>query len=246
MDQDHWIEGFTTVVPILVALQDEGVDVWRPVHVERRANGLYRIVTGDPDATIEEWEFPSGSVVRCEQRSFDGEAHLVAVALAAGSHLMSQEEDLTKIVVDLPHHWATGGESMWARQVGEDLYEVRNVPFYAYGLNFGDVIRAIEPAPDKKPVVLELVTASGHETLRVRFTDAVAEADRPELLRELHRHQAYFEGANCSYFAIDVEPEGDYAAVRAQLDEWDADGLLEYETCEARVPGSFDDRPDNG
>ena len=40
-----------------------------------------------------------------------------------------------------------------------------------------------------------------------------------------------------------VEPEGDYAAVRAQLDEWEAAGLLEYETCEARVLGSFDDRP---
>lgn len=157
----------------------------------------------------------------------------------------TETEDLTKIVVDLPNHWATGGESMWALSLGDDLFGVRNVPFYAYGLNFGDVVRAVEPSPDKKPVALELVMASGHQTLRVSIADAIAEPERPELLRRLNQHSAYFEGANASYYSIDVEPEGDYAAVRAQLDEWETSGLLEYETSEARVPGSFDDRPDD-
>jgi len=156
---------------------------------------------------------------------------------------MSHDDDLTKIVVDLPNHWATGGESMWAHPLGEDLFEVRNVPFYAYGLNFLDIVRAVEPSPDNKPVILELVKSSGHQTLRVSFNDTIIESERPELLRRLNAHRAYFEGANPGYFAIDVEPAGDYAAVRAQLDEWEAAGLLEYETCEARVPGSFDDRP---
>ena len=158
---------------------------------------------------------------------------------------MGSDEDLTKIVVDLPHHWATRGESIWGQPLGNDLYEVRNVPFYAYGLNFGDVVRAIEPSSDQKPVAVEVVEASGHQPLRVSFTNTLADKDRPELLRELNVHRAYFEGANASYFAIDVQPEGDYAAVRAQLDDWEGRGLLGYETCEARVPGSFDDRPDD-
>lgn len=156
---------------------------------------------------------------------------------------MSEDDDLTKVVVDLPHHWATGGESMWARSLGDDLFEVRNVPFYAYGLNFLDVVRAVEPSPDNKAAALELGKASGHQTLRVSFTDALPEPERPELLRRLNEHHASFEGANPRYFAIDVEPNGNYAAVRAQLDEWQEGGLLDYETCEARVPGSFDDRP---
>jgi hypothetical protein len=156
---------------------------------------------------------------------------------------MSQDDDLTKIVVDLPDHWATGGESMWAAPLGDDLFEVRNVPFYAYGLNFLDIVRAVEPSPSKKPVVSELVKSGGHNTLRVSFTDALPESERPELLRRLNDHRAYFEGANSGYFAIDVGPDGDYVAVRSQLDEWAEAGLLQYETCEARVPGSFDDRP---
>ena len=82
LDQDHWTEGFSTLVSVLVELRDEGVDVWRPVHAERLADGSYRIVTENPDPEDEHWAFPTGAIVRCEERTFDGEARLVAVALA--------------------------------------------------------------------------------------------------------------------------------------------------------------------
>jgi hypothetical protein len=157
---------------------------------------------------------------------------------------MSADEELTKIVVDLPNHWATGGEGMWAKSLGKDLYEIRNVPFHAYGLNFGDVVRAREPAPDKKPLVSELVRPSGHRTLRVFFKESVAEPARLELLQSLGGLKASFEGATTRHFAIDIEPEGDYAAVCDRLAEWEAQGLLEYETCEQRAPGRFDDGPE--
>lgn len=47
---------------------------------------------------------------------------------------MAQEE-LTKVHVDLPHNAEAGGEAMWAKPLGDDLYELRNNPFYAHGLN---------------------------------------------------------------------------------------------------------------
>ena len=82
LDRDHWTEGFSTLVPVLVELLDEGTRVWRPVHAEQLADGSYRIVTENPDPEDEDWEFPTGSVVLCEERTFEGELHLVAVALA--------------------------------------------------------------------------------------------------------------------------------------------------------------------
>jgi hypothetical protein len=157
---------------------------------------------------------------------------------------MTSDEALTKIVVDLPNHWATGGEGMWAKHLGQDLYEIRNVPFHSYGLNFGDVVRAVEPAPDKKPVVAEVVRPSGHRTLRVFFAESVAEASRLELLRSLDDLQASFERATERHFALDIEPEGDYQAVCARLAKWEGEGLLEYETCEQRAVGRFDDGPE--
>ena len=80
-----------------------------------------------------------------------------------------ENEKLTKVYVDLPNHWATGGESMWAVDLGDDLYEIRNVPFYAYNLNVGDVVFATADSPDLKPEVRRVVRRSGHRTMRLFF-----------------------------------------------------------------------------
>ena len=132
---------------------------------------------------------------------------------------------------------------MCACSLGDDLYEVRNIPFYAYGLNFLDVVRAVSSSEDLKPEIVELVRPSGHSTFRVIFMDKRSEEQRCELLRQLNSLNAYFEGATPGHYAIDVEPEADYEAVRSQLDAWEAEGILDYETCEARSPGSFDADP---
>lgn len=62
---------------IYVALLGEGVDVWRPVAAVRVAEGLYRIV-GAPADDTENWQFPTGTLVRCKLREFEGGTHLVA------------------------------------------------------------------------------------------------------------------------------------------------------------------------
>ena len=51
---------------------------------------------------------------------------------------------------------------------------------------------------------------------------------------------ASLERATARYLAIDIDPAGNLAAVRAMLDGLENAGILAYETTEARVPGSFD------
>lgn len=66
-----------------VALPDELVDVWRPVKASLMAPGLYRLDEyPNYDPTLERWEFPPGSTVRCESRELDGQTRLVAVSFA--------------------------------------------------------------------------------------------------------------------------------------------------------------------
>ena len=154
------------------------------------------------------------------------------------------EEDLTKVHIDLPNHWATNGESLWAEDLGSDLYRIRNVPFYAYGLSFFDVVRATPDSPDWKPEVREIVRPSGHKTLRLLFADSVDRDKQVELLESLNAYKAYYERATDIRVAIDIEPEGSYEDVCNRVWEWENAGLLEYETCEARVEGSFDDVPE--
>lgn len=155
---------------------------------------------------------------------------------------MSDDEDsLTKVHIDLPHHWATGGESLWALPLGDDLYELRNAPFYAYGLNWGDVVRAYSEDTDLKPEVREVVNTSGHRTLRVFFGDELNQERQNEILSSLQYLDLSWERATDKFVAIDVHPSSDYQAVCDKLWELEKKGRLSYETCEAREPGSFDD-----
>jgi len=149
-------------------------------------------------------------------------------------------EILTKVHVDLPNNEDVGGESLWAEDLGENLYRIRNVPFHAYGLNFHDVVFAKSESEELKPSVLRVHKPSGHKTLRVIFTDKSSKEERIAKLKELNEYKAYHENADGTLFAIDIEAGGDYEAICDILYEWENQGILSYETCEARIEGSFD------
>ena len=68
---------------IYVALVHEGTTVWRPVAARPLGSELFRIVSENPEPNDEQWEFVSGSTVRCERRDFGGHSELVATSAAA-------------------------------------------------------------------------------------------------------------------------------------------------------------------
>lgn len=156
---------------------------------------------------------------------------------------MSQDDDLVKVHLDLPNHWWFKGESLWARPLGGDLYEIQNVPFCAYGLNCRDVVRAVPVNADEKPEVREVVRRSGNRTLRISFHELTKTQQSP-LLDSLEAMGTWVERANDSFVCVNLPPEADYDAVCTFLDGQETQGVLEYETCEERVPGSFDDAPE--
>jgi hypothetical protein len=67
---------------VYVALYDEGVDVWRPVLVERVGTDLLRL--NGPVPPSECWQFAPGEIVRCEYRELLGGLFLVAVESVSG------------------------------------------------------------------------------------------------------------------------------------------------------------------
>ncbi len=154
------------------------------------------------------------------------------------------DEDLEKVYVDLPGHWHFEGESLWAKPVGDDLYEIRNVPFGAYGLNYGDVVRAVSRGPDLKPEVREVVKSSGRRTLRAFFPDLVQE-DQTTYLKELQGLGVEVERDDEKFVAIDIPPEVDYDSIFDYLEDLEGRDVLEFETCEMRVEGSFTSAPES-
>ena len=66
-------------VKIFVYLLEEGTDAWRPTEAVSIGDGLFKILPApDYDPEDEVWEFPPGSVVRCETRQGDSGEYIVA------------------------------------------------------------------------------------------------------------------------------------------------------------------------
>jgi hypothetical protein len=77
----------TATVQIFVYMPDEVVDTWRPVDAGVVAPGIYRILSPDPAPEDEEWQFHSGDLVCCEERTLaDGTVGLVAISSAKPSN----------------------------------------------------------------------------------------------------------------------------------------------------------------
>ncbi|HWT20015.1 MAG TPA: DUF4265 domain-containing protein [Variovorax sp.] len=153
--------------------------------------------------------------------------------------MKEESTNLTEVHLDLPNHWWRKGESLWARPLGDDLYEIENVPFCAYGLNYGDVVRAVAASPDLKPEVQSVVSHGGNQTLRVIFK--VPREEQGTFIGAIEAMRAEIERADSTFICINIPPVADFAAIREYLDEQGVSGTLAYETCEARVAGSFDD-----
>jgi len=169
-------------------------------------------------------------------------AHVERYALKS---MVDEEQSLTKVHIDLPNHWAIDGESLWALPLGEDLYEIRNTPFHAYAINWGDIVRAPVDS-DQIPQVQEVVKRSRHETLRVLFNSAVDQNTRDSILSSLQTLELSWEDCDDRFVALDVPPSANYDAVYDKLCEFQRDNVLGFETCEARVPGGFDAAPPDG
>ncbi len=154
------------------------------------------------------------------------------------------DDKLTKVHIDLPNHWAIGGESMWAKPIADDRYRLENVPFYAYGLNFHDIVRATADAPDTILEIREVVRPSGHHTFRCFFDAEISREQQLDYFDVLRPFGATVERADERLVALDLEPDGSYNDVYDQLMEWEAASVLSFETCEQRTDGSFDDLPE--
>ncbi len=147
--------------------------------------------------------------------------------------------------IELPNHWAIDGESIWALNLGEDIFEIKNVPCYAYDLNMGDRVLATIKPSDLIPRVQKVVAKSGHRTLRALLHENVDLREWKKLIVSLGDYAAALIQVNDRFFAFDIPPDGDYDSLYLKLEDLEQLGILQYETCEARNEGSFDDLPDD-
>jgi hypothetical protein len=114
--------------------------------------------------------------------------------------------------------------------LGDDLYEIDNIPFFAYDLHYRDIVRALAQDEQTVPVIVRIVRRSGHKTLRVAFEESTSDAQRSEVIARLEREGVIGERMRGRFYAFSVPPEGDYQGVCDLLFELEKKDILTYET----------------
>ena len=117
---------------------------------------------------------------------------------------MAQNESLVKVRFLLPpddwHNMEV--ERMWCEERGDGCYALRNSPFYARGLSFGDVVEARES--DGILTCLRVVERSGHSTYRLFTNPHATDEQIQELLDHLSKLRCNLEKGTERLWAIDV------------------------------------------
>lgn len=118
-------------------------------------------------------------------------------------------------------------EQLFARQVGEDRFEVCCIPFFLYDIALGDVV-VTSPTADRKYVVKGVIEPSGRYVFRVWFGESFQ--PRGEIADELKSLGSLIEWSSSNLLGIDAV-DGEHAQLVADhLAEHEKAGHLIYET----------------
>lgn len=109
-------------------------------------------------------------------------------------------------------------ETVWARPLGNDRFELDNTPLYAYGLSWRDVIEARRQTAEGFPAFVGIVQKSGHRTIRLLLRPpANTSPDSQALLDRLRELGCTYEGANFRLFGVDIPPAVNLMEIRKFL-----------------------------
>lgn len=115
-------------------------------------------------------------------------------------------------------------EELWTTPLGEGLYRIENIPFFARGLARGDIVSAVEE--DEDLIFQEVAEASGHSTVRLIIYNEHAV---PAIVERFLNQGCDAETTFNKLVALDVPPEVSLEDLKQRLDIGYAQGQWDYE-----------------
>lgn len=129
-------------------------------------------------------------------------------------------------------------EVLWAIKTGPGTFRLDNIPFYARGLSWGDIVSAdkLDRGPLRFRAVVE---PSLHSTIRIALAKICS--DRRPIEERMRELRGRLEALGCDseanypgFLAVDVPPAVKLSAVRAVLTPGFEAGLWDYEEATVR------------
>jgi hypothetical protein len=144
---------------------------------------------------------------------------------------VSGDEQLTKVdarVTDEVARKYREYESLWARPLGDNEYELRSVPLWVSGLAWGDIVSAPSESPNGLPLVEGVSRRSGHATIMLAIERDATGKPFDRAWSPLDKEGCTWDAFSETLRAIDVPPEANQGKV-AKAFEWGrATGIWTY------------------
>jgi hypothetical protein len=145
--------------------------------------------------------------------------------------------NMVKILFELdPNAWhGSAAETLWATPVEKDEYTLENVPFYVFGVSYGD--RVLARLQDGIPVFKEVIRRSGHSTYRILLKkERASEFDK--FWQPLREHGCTYEEGFKHLLAVDVPPHANIFEVYQLLEDGEKAEVWSFEEGHCGHPTS--------
>lgn|SRR5215217_1548879 len=144
-------------------------------------------------------------------------------------HQLSSVETLAKVTFELEESdWHDHGtETLWAARVDDNVYSLRNVPFYIYGVSYADAV--VTQLVKGENVFRRVYERGGHSTYRIFLVEEKSAQQFEVAWEPLGKMGCLYERATDYLVAVDVPPATDiYEAYRA-LEQGQTTGVWDFE-----------------
>jgi hypothetical protein len=115
-------------------------------------------------------------------------------------------------------------EELWTTPLGEGLFRVENIPFFARGIARGDIVSA--GVEDEDLIFQEVAEQSGHSTIRLIVYNEHAV---PAIVERFLNQGCDAETTFTKLVALDVPPEVSMETIKEKLDLGYTQGQWDYE-----------------
>lgn len=127
------------------------------------------------------------------------------------------EDNFVKVVLcqDYDDDDQVDVETPWALSLGDNKYQLKNFPFFFYGLSFDDIFEALPRyEDDPRPYLTKVLSKSGHKTVRLVFDASIKESeDSRSILAKLSAMGCGYEGNGAKFFVVNIQPHCNFAEV---------------------------------
>ncbi|MDR7068409.1 hypothetical protein J2X02_001226 [Pseudoxanthomonas japonensis] len=109
-------------------------------------------------------------------------------------------------------------ETLWATALGEDRYRLDNLPFYAYGVSWEDIVLAPFDTTEDMATFKDVVTKSGNRTVRLKLDPPVSPGNASDdVLRNLVALGCDYEGSDRIRIAVNIPADVLLESIREYL-----------------------------